>query len=143
MLDTRRSPVKSLVKDLLRIRRQEDTLRRSLPDLTGCKVIDIGCNAGLYCIYASLRGAESVLGVDKDPDFIAQAHDVAAVQRRLGKPLGKIEFLRVDDIRNHLDLLDDKDVALACASLYHLGPLAPLMDRIEQSRIRMKLARRP
>lgn len=136
MLDTRRSPVRSLVKDLLGIKRQEDTLRLSLPDLTGRRVIDIGCNAGLYCVYASLRGAEYVLGVDKGAEFIAQAHDVTAVHRRLGKLMGTIEF-RVADIQSNLNLLDDKDVALACASLYHLGPLAPLMDRIERSRIRM------
>jgi SAM-dependent methyltransferase len=137
MLDTRRTPARSLVKDLLRIKKQEDTLRLSLPDLTGTRVVDIGCNSGLYSIYASLRGADYVLGIDKNPEVIAQAHDAAAVFRRLGKPLGKVEFRLVDGIQNHLDLLDDKDVAFFCCSLYHVGPLAPVMERIANSRIRM------
>jgi SAM-dependent methyltransferase len=135
MLDTRRSPLRSLAKDILRIKKKEDTLRLSLPDLRGKKVIDIGCNAGLYCVYAGERGAAHVLGVDRNAEAIAQARDVVVVFRRLGRSLGDVEFRLVDDVQNHLDLLDDRDVALGCASLYHMGPLGRMMDRIVSSRI--------
>jgi SAM-dependent methyltransferase len=136
MLDTVRSPLRSLVKDVLRIKSKDDTLISSLPDLTGRRVIDIGCNAGLYSIHASLRGASHVLGVDRSPLFIAQAKDVLDIYRRQGRSVGDVEFREVDDINNHLSLLDDRDVLMACAVLYHLGPLNRLKERIVASPIR-------
>jgi SAM-dependent methyltransferase len=137
MLDTRRTPLRSLVKDLLGIKKQEDTLTLSMPDFTGKRVIDVGCNAGQYSLYASIRGAEYVLGVDKNPEYLKQARDVAQIFQKMGKPVGEVEFRQVEGIQHHLDLFDDKDVAMFCASLYHLGPLEPLMERIMASRVRM------
>jgi tRNA (mo5U34)-methyltransferase len=136
MLDTRRSPIRSLAKDVLRRKTKDDILISSLPDLTGKRVIDIGCNAGLYSINASLRGASYVLGVDKSPVRIAQARDVLDIFRRQGRPVGQVEFREVDDINAELELLDDKDVLMACAVLYHLGPVDRLKRRIVSSRIR-------
>lgn len=136
MLDTRRSPLRSLAKDVLRIRTKDDNLISSLPDLSGKRVIDIGCNAGLYSINASLRGASHVLGADKSPAFVAQARDVLEIFRRLGKPVGAVEFRQVEDINDELALLDDRDVFMACAVLYHLGPVDRLKQRIAASPIR-------
>jgi len=135
MLDTRRSRLRSLAKDILRIKRKDDTLLLSLPELTGKRVIDIGCNAGLYSVNANMRGASYVLGVDKNPLAIEQANDVLEIFRRLGKPVGQVEFRLVDDINNRLDLLDDKDVLMACSVLYHLGPLQRFKERIAASNI--------
>src|SRR4051794_35590201 len=42
-------------------------------DLTGKTVLDIGCNAGFYSIEMKRRGAERVLGIDFDDDYLAQA----------------------------------------------------------------------
>jgi len=42
-------------------------------DLTGASVLDIGCNAGFYCIEMKTRGAERVLGVDVDDRYLKQA----------------------------------------------------------------------
>ena len=42
-------------------------------DLTGKRVLDIGCNEGYFCNMALERGAESVTGVDADPRFLADA----------------------------------------------------------------------
>jgi len=107
----------------------------SLPDLAGKRVIDIGCNAGLYSIEASCKGADYVLGVDVNSKAINQARDVAQIFRRLGRPVGNIEFRRVDDINNHLELLHDKDVLMACCVLYHLGPLHRFKEAIMNSTI--------
>ncbi len=41
-------------------------------DLTGWRVLDIGCNAGFYSFALAERGAD-VLGVDVDPRYLAQA----------------------------------------------------------------------
>ncbi|MFT2008157.1 TIGR04290 family methyltransferase [Pontibacter sp. 13R65] len=45
-------------------------------DLSGCNVLDIGCNAGFYSIELAKRGAH-VLGIDVDPHYLKQAAWVA------------------------------------------------------------------
>lgn len=135
-LETRRSAFDSFTARIRGKVRKEELLVSNLPRLEGLRVIDIGCNAGLYSVESSCRGASFVLGVDQDPFRIEQANDVADVFRRLSRPLGPIEFLAIDDINNHLELLADKDVLIACCVLYHLGPLARLKEAIVKSKVR-------
>ncbi len=48
-------------------------MRDFLPhDLTGCTVLDVGCNAGFYSIKLAQRGAR-VSALDVDPHFLRQA----------------------------------------------------------------------
>lgn len=48
--------------------------RLKLPaDLSGLRVLDIGCNEGYFCNAAVQRGAASVLGIDMDERFLAEA----------------------------------------------------------------------
>ena len=49
------------------------------PDLTGCSVLDIGCNAGFYSIEMKRRGAARVVGIDTDERYLAQARLAARV----------------------------------------------------------------
>ena len=42
-------------------------------DLCGRTVLDIGCNAGFYSIEMKRRGAERVVAMDADPDYLNQA----------------------------------------------------------------------
>ena len=55
------------------IPRQMAALRRtrSRPICSGRRVLDIGCNAGFYSIEMKRRGAERVLGIDFDDDYLA------------------------------------------------------------------------
>jgi SAM-dependent methyltransferase len=108
----------------------------NLDGLAGMRVIDIGCNSGLYSVEASCRGARHVLGVDNNPVAIDQARKVAEIFRRQGRPVGSNEFKLVDTIQNHLDLLDDKEAMIACCVLYHLGPLHNFKERLVKSQIR-------
>lgn len=41
-------------------------LQRNLPDLQGKRVLDLGCNAGLFCIQMARLGAREIIGVDSD-----------------------------------------------------------------------------
>src|SRR3954469_59073 len=50
-------------------------------DLTGRSVLDIGCNAGFYAIEMKRRGAERVVAIDADPDYLAQARFAAEVKK--------------------------------------------------------------
>ena len=48
-------------------------------DLSGASVLDIGCNAGFYALEMKRRGAQRVLGIDFDKDYLAQARFAAEV----------------------------------------------------------------
>src|SRR3954453_8399605 len=82
-------------------------------DLSGKTVLDIGCNGGFYSIEMKRRGAERVLGVDFDDDYLAQARFAADVSGL------KIEFrkLSVYDVGA---LGERFDVVLFMGVLYHL-----------------------
>ncbi|MGH9474711.1 MAG: TIGR04290 family methyltransferase [Terriglobales bacterium] len=41
--------------------------------LDGLSVLDLGCNAGFHALECKRRGASSVLGIDADPRYLAQA----------------------------------------------------------------------
>src|SRR3954470_16407725 len=48
-------------------------IRDAIPqDLAGWRVLDVGCNAGFYSFELARRGA-SVLAIDVDPHYLAQA----------------------------------------------------------------------
>jgi tRNA (mo5U34)-methyltransferase len=82
-------------------------------DLSGKSVLDIGCNGGFYSIEMKRRGARRVVGIDHDPDYLAQARFAVDV-------LGwDIEFhqLSVFDVA----LLGERfDVVIFMGVLYHL-----------------------
>src|SRR5687768_15348972 len=48
-------------------------------DLRGRSVLDVGCNAGFYALEMKRRGADRVVAVDADPDYLAQARFAAEV----------------------------------------------------------------
>jgi len=70
-----------------------------LPDLTGKRVLDIGCNEGFFCIEAKRRGAKQVIGMDKDPIVIEKARtrapdiDFRCQSWDAGLPEGKFDFV--------------------------------------------------
>jgi tRNA (mo5U34)-methyltransferase len=82
-------------------------------DLSGKSVLDIGCNGGFYSIALKRRGARRVVGIDHDPDYLAQARFAADV---LGLD---IEFhpLSVYDVAQ---LRERFDVVIFMGVLYHL-----------------------
>src|SRR5690606_35166726 len=50
-----------------------EKIQHSIPaDLSGWKVLDIGCNAGFYSVELAKRGAE-VLAIDLDDHYLKQA----------------------------------------------------------------------
>ncbi len=129
------SECRKAVRKALGKKTKDEALIESLPELAGKRVIDIGCNSGLYSVAASCRGADFVLGVDQQKLRIDQARDVASIFKKLGRPVGRIEFRQVNDISEHLELFDDMDVLMACCVLYHLGPLHRFKERLTRSRI--------
>lgn len=82
-------------------------------DLRGKTVLDIGCNAGFYSIEMKRRGADRVLGIDSDEQYLAQARFAARV-------LGVDIELRRMSVYDVAQLHEKFDLVLFLGVLYHL-----------------------
>lgn len=84
------------------------------PDLSGWRVLDIGCNAGFYSFQLAAHGAE-VTAIDVDPHYLRQARWAAA---ELGFE-HRIEFRRMQ-IYDLAREPGDYDLVWFMGVLYHL-----------------------
>jgi tRNA (mo5U34)-methyltransferase len=94
-------------------------------DLHGKSVLDIGCNAGFYAMEMKRRGAERVLGLDTEPEYLTQARFAANVNGL------DVEFrnLSVYDV----GLLKERfDFVLFMGVLYHLRHPLLALDLIHE-----------
>ncbi|CAH2599330.1 putative enzyme [Rhodovastum atsumiense] len=82
-------------------------------DLSGLSVLDIGCNAGFYSLEMKRRGAARVLGIDSDPDYLAQARFAAEVSG-LAVEYRQLSVYDVGALRERFDIV------LFIGVLYHL-----------------------
>jgi tRNA (mo5U34)-methyltransferase len=90
-------------------------LETALPaDLSGCRVLDIGCNAGFYSFELARRGGD-VLAIDHDPHYLRQAHwardRLGLTQRVELRQLGVYDLPQLDE---------QFDVVLFLGVMYHL-----------------------
>ncbi len=94
-------------------------------DLTGMTVLDIGCNAGFYAMEMTRRGADRVLGIDSEDDYLAQARFAADVEGL------KIEFRKMSayDVG---ELHEKFDLVIFMGVLYHLRHPLLALDLIHQ-----------
>ncbi len=99
---------------------------RSIPsDLSGKSVLDIGCNGGFYSIEMKKRGADRVVAIDMDDEYLSQARFAAEVLDL------DIEFhnLSVYDVA---ELNEKFDVVLFMGVLYHLRHPLLALDLIRE-----------
>ncbi len=94
-------------------------------DLRGKSVLDIGCNAGFYAIEMKRRGADRVVGIDTDEDFLAQARFAAEVS---GVEI-ELRQLSVYDVAK---LGERFDLVLFMGVLYHLRHPLLALDLIHE-----------
>jgi tRNA (mo5U34)-methyltransferase len=94
-------------------------------DLGGCRVLDVGCNAGFHAIEMARRGASRVLGIDSDPRYLAQARFAASY---LGVDI-ELRQLSVYDVGR---LGERFDVVLFMGVLYHLRHPLLALDLIRE-----------
>ncbi len=86
----------------------------SIPsDLRGKSVLDVGCNAGFYSLEMKRRGADRVVGIDSDEDYLAQARFAAQVSGL------DIDFRKVS-VYDVAKLGEKFDIVLFLGVLYHL-----------------------
>jgi tRNA (mo5U34)-methyltransferase len=101
-------------------------------DLAGQSVLDIGCNAGFYAMEMKRRGADRVLGLDTDDEYLAQARFAADVNGL------KIEFRRLSAY--DVGQLGEKfDLVIFMGVLYHLRHPMLALDLIHEHVARDRL----
>lgn len=102
------------------------TFRDVVPeDLTGCTVLDIGCNAGFYSIEMKRRGAARVLGIDTDMRYLHQARFAAEVEGI------DVEFRRMG-VWDVGELGEEFDLVIFMGVLYHLRHPLLALDLIHE-----------
>ncbi len=94
-------------------------------DLSGKSVLDIGCNAGFYSIEMKRRGAERVLAIDFDEDYLAQGRFAAEVEGVA------IEFRRLS-VYDVAALAERFDIVFFIGVLYHLRHPLLALDLIHE-----------
>ncbi len=94
-------------------------------DLSGCSVLDIGCNAGFFSIEMKRRGAARVVGIDSDTRYLAQARFAADVAD------ADIEFHRMT-VYEAQQLNERFDLVLFLGVLYHLRHPLLALDIIHE-----------
>ena len=94
-------------------------------DLTGKRVLDIGCNAGFYAIEMKRRGADHVLGIDEDPFYLAQARLAAEITGFA------IEFRQMS-VYDVASIGERFDLVLFMGVLYHLRHPLLALDLIRE-----------
>jgi tRNA (mo5U34)-methyltransferase len=94
-------------------------------DLSGKTVLDIGCNAGFYAMEMKRRGADRVLGLDSDDEYLAQARFAADINGL------DIEFRRMSAY--DVGLLGERfDLVIFMGVLYHLRHPLLALDLIRE-----------
>ena len=102
------------------------TFRHVVPeDLTGCTVLDIGCNAGFYSMEMKRRGAARVLGIDTDLRYLQQARFAAEVVEI------DVEFRRMG-VWEIAELDEKFDLVIFMGVLYHLRHPLLALDLIHE-----------
>ena len=95
-------------------------------DLAGKSVLDIGCNAGFYALEMKRRGAATVVGIDADARYLAQARLAADT---LG--VGGIEFRQMS-VYDVARLGRRFDLVIFMGVLYHLRHPLLALDLIRE-----------
>lgn len=94
-------------------------------DLTGMSVLDVGCNAGFYSIQMKQRGAKTVVGIDHDEGYLAQARFAAGVLD-LDISFHQMSVYQVGELRQRFDLV------IFMGVFYHLRHPLLALDLLRQ-----------
>ena len=92
------------------------------PDLTGKRVLDIGCNGGFFSLQMKRRQAREVVGIDIMPHCLAQARFVS---HWFGEPI-ELRELSAYDVAS----LGEFDIVIFIGVLYHLRHPLYAIDQV-------------
>lgn len=95
-------------------------------DLRGQTVLDIGCNAGFYAMEMKRRGADRVVAIDNDEEYLRQGRFAAALTGL------EIDFRRLS-VYDVGTLAERFDIVLFMGVLYHLRHPLLALDLIHDT----------
>ena len=97
-------------------------IRPNIPfDLENKRVLEVGCNAGIFLVECAREGAREVVGIEKDEHYYQQAKFVSDAFSELhGKSL-PIRLYKGSMEAFDFEGLGRVDLALFLASIYHIG----------------------
>lgn len=100
------------------------SIQAMLPDLSGKRVIDLGCGYGWFCRSARAAGAAEVIGVDLSEKMLARARELTD-DPGISYRLGDLEQLALPS--------REFDLVYSSLTLHYLPDLAPLLTAIYQT----------
>lgn len=104
-------------------------LLKSLPDLKGKSVLDLGTGCGILAVYAALNGASRVTAVDIDPNAVANA--VENVQRLgLENVVEVVQTNLFDGLTKKYDLIIANLPILGAVWNDLTGPVSKVYERV-------------
>jgi ubiquinone/menaquinone biosynthesis C-methylase UbiE len=99
-------------------------LRALLPNLSGLKVLDLGCGFGWFCRWARQQGAAAVVGIDVSEKMLMRG--------RAATSDPAITYIRAD--LEHLELPPDSfDVVYSSLALHYIENLSGLISQVHRS----------
>jgi 2-polyprenyl-3-methyl-5-hydroxy-6-metoxy-1,4-benzoquinol methylase len=100
------------------------TLRSMLPDMSGLRVVDLGCGFGWFSRWAATAGAASVLGIDLSANMLRRA----ATDTRDARITYRQEDLDAVDLPANAF-----DVAYSSLALHYLADLGRIVATVHQA----------
>jgi len=100
------------------------SMRALLPDMTGLRVVDLGCGFGWFCRWAREQGAARVLGLDLSDNMLHRARSMTADPA--------ITYDRADLERLELPATVF-DLAYSSLALHYIPDLAPLLATVHRA----------
>jgi len=98
-------------------------IERNLPNVQGKRIMDIGCNNGIFCVQLAKMGAIDIIGIDSEkgwPNWLKQAEFVKEALEWRCKTKYPINFIN-SDMANIPELnLGRFDIVLALNCIYYL-----------------------
>lgn len=103
-------------------------LLKSLPDLSGKTVLDVGTGCGILAVYAALHGAARVTAVDIDPTAVANARE--NIERlNLSDKVEVVQTNLFDGLTQKYDLIVANLPILGAVWNHLTGPVSKVYDR--------------
>lgn len=90
-------------------------------NISGKRVLDLGCNAGLFSILSAIDGAEEVISIEKGKRQFKQALFVKEYFDDFYKKEFPITYINSDVAFLDVPSIGKFDVVLALSILYHVG----------------------
>lgn len=94
------------------------------PDVTGKRVLDLGCGYGWHCFYAAERGAADILGIDLSERMIAEA--------KIRNPHDRITY-RVLGLEDYDYPEDAWDTVVSNLALHYVADLAGVFRKVHRT----------